>query len=234
MTRTPPFPSTPRPRDRLVRGSHQPVERTPCGRAPTDVAQLDDCHAEASELVLGRELGSFQHGEEDGMRARGWFLASTVMALVIVSFAWLQAPPSTAQTGTPTIQATATRGTTAESFTVTGTGCDGGGVITFSVDGGGGTLLYSAPDGTWSYTMHFPLTVGPHTITFRCRDKQTAGSPSTIVQPGAVRFAYEPVVVETTRYVAPQPAGPSTAPTPAAPRPAAPASPAPGAANYTG
>lgn len=86
--------------------------------------------------------------------------------------------------------------------------------------------IFLGGDG-WTFTTTFPAALGPHTLEVACAPQSTAGAPTTMLGPGEVEFAYDPITITTTdeRPVAPQ--GPAV-------EPASPASPALGSPGYTG
>jgi hypothetical protein len=124
-----------------------------------------------------------------------------------------------------------TSGTTADTFTATGTEC-GDGIVTVRLDLGPTHLVYPDAQGLWTWNETFPAPPGIHELTATCSDQSTVGAPTTFAGPGDLRFTYDPVEIQTVAAppmtVVPEVTVPE--PTPQAPA----AVPTQSTANYTG
>ncbi len=80
---------------------------------------------------------------------------------------------------------------------MSGGGCANG-IVTVRVDNGSRQPSNRVgPSGTWSQAIPFPAPPGRHRLTFDCSDYSTAGSPTTMLGSGTLRFVYEPLYVTT-------------------------------------
>ena len=162
--------------------------------------------------------------------------AGTLAVVMAVSsaallFTGIGATASSGQATDPSVEVEPTLGTTAETFTATGSGCTDG-IVTVRVDLGPQHYVYPDAQGAWTWTEAFPSPVGLHDFASTCSDQSTAGAPTTFAGPGDLRFAYEPVEIETLSTPSMTAVPELTAPeaTPQAPA----AVPTQAAANYTG
>lgn len=87
------------------------------------------------------------------------------------------------------------RGTTTDSFVVTGRGCAEG-IVTFRIDDVPQPFFQGGDE--WSRTFPFPFPAGEHTFAFTCNTQSTAGAPTTMMNPGTVLFTYPLLEVTTT------------------------------------
>ena len=158
---------------------------------------------------------------------RAWILCTPVLlATAALGFAALGSSPSAAQPGrtsattaapVPHVTVDPSSGRSSETFTASGSGCDGGLVTMADADQPGvylGQPVIFTNDGRWSVVIHFIAPVGHHTTIFTCSDYSTAGAPTTFLAPGTLRFRYLPVETETLPDVAATPpTSPATTPT---------------------